>query len=432
MSASGTSGYTNLQRASIMLSTMLGFAFDVYDLLIFPFVMPSIQRSLDFTLWQVASITSVTLVGSTLGGLYFGWLADRIGRRTTLQITLVLVGVGAVLSAMSQGFWSLSITRFLAGLGLGGEWAAGIVLFNEVWSRERRGLGSAIIQGSAVFGTASVPIVATWAIGTYGDDLGWRISLLTGAAPLLLAALIRIFVPESAVWKEENARRKNAESEDESIPALQSVKLLLRPPHLLTFGKAMLWAMSFMYFYYGMATFMPTLMLETMKTPPEVVRSLILVASVTGGIAFLCMGWVNDTFGRRFGSIVPALMWIIAAAGFYAYGDDLYAGSLIAWPFFWLYLCYSIGTSGVGVFGPWLSELFPTEIRATATSAVYMIGRGAGATAPLFIPLIAESSGSLLIGMLSGAPCILIYLLLTFLMKETAGRRFRGGPVPAT
>lgn len=425
MSSLAPSGYTHVHRISILVSTMLGFAFDVYDLLIFPFVMPSIQRSLELSLGEVASISSITLVGSTLGGLFFGWLADRIGRRTTLQLTLAIVGVGAILSAMSQGYWSLSITRFVAGLGLGGEWAAGMVLFNEVWSRERRGLGSAIVQGSAVFGTASVPIVATWAIGTFGDDMGWRVSLLSGAAPLLLAALIRFLIPESAVWKQQEAERRKNQLRENAVARQNTVGILLRPPHIFQFIKALLWAMSFMYFYYGMATFMPTLMLQTMNTPPETVRTVVLLASVTGGVAFLCMGWLNDRLGRRIGAVIPALIWLVAVAGFCLYGGILYAGSLVAWPFFWLYLSNAIGNSGVGVFGPWLSELFPTEIRATATSAVYMIGRGAGATSPLIVPLVAESTGSLLIGMLSGAPFIILYLLLTFSMRETAGRNLK-------
>jgi SHS family lactate transporter-like MFS transporter len=173
-------GYTGLQRTVIILSCMLGFGLDLYDVLMMPFLMPAIQRSLGLTLTEVASVTSLTLIGSVIGGAIFGWIGDRMGRRTALQLTLGLFALGSIASAFSWNYVSLSGLRLLTGIGLGGEWGAGMVLFNEAWNPKRRGLGSAFIQGSAVAASASASIVGIWAVRSFAPDMGWRVGFLTG------------------------------------------------------------------------------------------------------------------------------------------------------------------------------------------------------------------------------------------------------------
>jgi predicted MFS family arabinose efflux permease len=141
-----TSSYSRVERISIIASCMLGFALDLYDVLIMPFLMGSIQKSLQISLAQVASVTSLTLIGSVIGGALFGWLGDRVGRKQSLQLTLLMFAAGSIASAFAWNYWSLAILRLVTGIGLGGEWGAGMVLFNEAWNKDRRGLGSAFIQ----------------------------------------------------------------------------------------------------------------------------------------------------------------------------------------------------------------------------------------------------------------------------------------------
>src|SRR5580698_8117297 len=151
---SDASRYSTGERTAIIVSCMLGFALDLYDVLIMPFLMGSIQKSLGISLAQVSSVTSLTLIGSVIGGALFGYLGDRVGRKQALQLTLLMFAAGSIASAFAWDYWSLAILRFVTGIGLGGEWGAGMVLFNEAWNKERRGLGSAFIQGSAVIASA--------------------------------------------------------------------------------------------------------------------------------------------------------------------------------------------------------------------------------------------------------------------------------------
>src|ERR1700722_6805877 len=122
-----TSSYSRAERTAIIVSCMLGFALDLYDVLIMPFLMGSIQKSLGISLAQVSSVTSLAL---------FGFLGDRVGRKQALQLTLLMFAAGSIASAFAWDYWSLAVLRLITGIGLGGEWGAGRVVFNEGWKKE--------------------------------------------------------------------------------------------------------------------------------------------------------------------------------------------------------------------------------------------------------------------------------------------------------
>ncbi len=421
--ASAELDYTSLQRAVIIVSCMLGFALDLYDVLIMPFLMPALQHSLSLTLTEVASVTSLTLIGSVIGGGLFGWIGDRMGRRTALQLTLCLFALGSVASALAWDYASLAGVRLLTGIGLGGEWGAGMVLFNEAWNPKRRGLGSAFIQGSAVIASASASVVGIWAVSSFAPDMGWRIGFLTGGAPIVLMIAIRFLMPESRAWLAFNAQRKAGllpPSRVGSNPLLGIFAPGLRRITVI----ALLWLSAYMFAYYAVIVFVPTLMLRSLATPPDVVRSTALVVSVTGGAGYILMGALNDRFGRRIGALLPSLMWMVFLLGIAVWSNQRYEGSLGAWPLFWLYIAFGLGNTSLGVVGTWLSELYPIAVRSTAVSTIYMAGRAVGSIAPIVVPQVAAAyGGNLAHGMLIALPAAVLFLVLTCFLPETAGRR---------
>lgn len=427
-----TSAYTRTERAAIIFSCMLGFALDLYDVLIMPFLMGSIQKSLQITLTQVASVTSLTLIGSVIGGALFGWLGDRIGRKQALQLTLGVFALGSIASAFAWDHLSLAVLRFITGVGLGGEWGAGMVLFNEAWNKDRRGLGSAFIQGSAVVASAGASIVGVWATTSFSIDWGWRIALLTGGSPILLMIFIRFFMPESRAWQQFDAARKTGGTETAAATANTLVAMFrgrLLPISLMCLA----WMMGYMFCYYGVVVFMPTLMQKALGAPPDVVRNVSVIASFVGGLSYLSMGALNDAFGRRFGALLPGLSWCVMAAALVVFGHVRWTGSLVAFPLFWTYLAFVIGNSALGVVGTWLSEIYPIEVRATAVSVVYMAGRGVGSLAPIAVPLAAGYfEGDLARGMLVVVPAIALFLVMTLVLPETRRRSTAAsGPAPA-
>jgi MFS family permease len=420
--SSDSAGYTSYERAAIIVSCMLGFALDLYDVLIMPFLMSSIQASLQISLTEAASVTSLTLIGSVIGGALFGWLGDRLGRKQSLQLTLGMFAAGSVASGFAWDYPSLAILRFVTGIGLGGEWGAGMVLFNEAWNKDRRGLGSAFIQGSAVLASASASIVGVWATTAFSLDWGWRIALLTGGAPILLMIFVRIFMPESKAWLQFDAARKGGSLEPK-VRIANTLLLMFRGRLLLTSLMCLAWMMSYMFSYYGVVVFMPSLMQRWLATPPEVIRNISLIASVVGGCSYICMGVLNDAFGRRFGALVPGVSWCAMVCCLYAFSQEKFAGSILSFPMFWTYIAFVVGNTALGVVGTWLSEIYPIEVRSTAVSFIYMAGRGVGSLAPVIVPTAATMfGGSLALGMMVVAPAIALFIAMSLALPETRGR----------
>jgi MFS family permease len=160
--------YTGRERSFVTWSAILGYAFDFYNLIIMAFLLTQIQKSLGMTLPQTGLIVSMTLTGSVIGGV--GWLGDVIGRKNALLATLALLAAGSVLSALAWDFYSLLAFRFITGVGVGGEWGAGMVLLNEVWRSEQRGFGSCVVQAMSAAGTAIAVLVATFALTHLGRE----------------------------------------------------------------------------------------------------------------------------------------------------------------------------------------------------------------------------------------------------------------------
>lgn len=421
VSEQGSQVYSKGERLVILGSTMLGFALDMYNLMIVTFLMTTIQRSLNISLTQAGAITTATLIGSVIGGGGFGWLGDRLGRKTSLQLTLGVFSVGALASAFSWNYPSLLVVRFVAGIGLGGEWGAGMVLFNEVWDPRRRGVGSALIQASSLFGLVGATLVGVWGVTHFSLYWGWRIALLTGGAPILLMIAVRFLMPESRIWLRYKQLKESGQLVDEARAPLFDI---FRPRLIKHTMIGLVWLSSYMFCFYGITVYIPTLMVQILHATPGALRSTILTAQVIGFSGYLIMGWCNDRFGRRSGAVIPTIMWIGSILGMWAWGHTLYQGVLLAWPMFWLYLTFHFGNTALGVSGPWLSELYPVGLRATAVSFIYMGGRAAGSIAPILIPMVASKFGNTLVYGMMGVtlPAACIALLAVFLLPETRGR----------
>ena len=147
----------------------------------------------------------------------FGWLGDKIGRKNALLWTLLLLAVGSILSAAAWDFASLLTFRIITGIGVGGEWGAGMVLLNEVWDSRRRGVGSAIVQAMSSAGTAMASIAATLALTYLDQDTAWRVALGVGGLPLLLMLFVRSKMPKSRLWQEFKRRQDAGELPPEKL-----------------------------------------------------------------------------------------------------------------------------------------------------------------------------------------------------------------------
>lgn len=418
--------YTGGQRFSILASAVVGYAMDSYNLLILPFVLPAIGTSLGLSGGELAFVVSSQLIASVLGGVLFGWFADRRGRRAGLVAAILVFSVGALLSAFAWNFSSLALFRFITGIGLGGEWGLGMALFNEAWQR-RRGLGSAIIQSCIPVGSVLAGMVAGAIIADQGPG-GWRWALASGFVPVILCVAIRFGMPESKLWLEYNRMRKAGEL-PQSRGTLTELRELTQTGTRRMLLLGFILVGGYMLAYYGVTTFMPTMIVDTFHQKPPVWSSVNTFAVWIVIPIKIAFGAWGDRLGRRFAALGPIIFMLVASVGFLAIStsgfSQPYTGSIWTWAIFWIFFVWSMGNAATSSIGAWLSESFPTKVRATGISTAYMLGRGLGGFAPLLVPLLGGGTNwARGMGIISLVGCV-AFVIAGFLLPETRNRVMR-------
>jgi SHS family sialic acid transporter-like MFS transporter len=215
-----------------LIAAILGWLFDGLEMGLFPLIgRPALQELLGTTndervgLWFGVMIACF-LVGAATGGVLFGWLGDRIGRVRAMTLSVLTYALFTGLCGFAADVSQLFVLRFIAALGMGGEWSLGISLVMEVWPNRSRAWLAGLIGAAANVGFVLIAVVSLglvdaiaslnaslaatgrsegW-LGVLAGHGGWRLLMLIGAAPALLTFFIRLFVPESQRWLEEHAR----------------------------------------------------------------------------------------------------------------------------------------------------------------------------------------------------------------------------------
>jgi len=366
----------------------------------------------------------MTLAASVVGGIGIGWLGDKIGRKNALLISLALLAVGSILSAFACNFGSLLVFRILAGIGVGGEWCAGMVLLNEVWGSDRRGLGSCIVQAMSALGTAIAVVVATYTLTNLGEDLSWRAALLIGGIPVFLMIFVRAKMPESRLWGEYERMRRTGRLPPEKRGESNSLIEIFRGASLRYFLLGALMCGGYIVSYQAITIFMPTLMIRDLHASPGVVRMVTLIWCLFLASGLLLAGYASDRAGRKRAIVGSSIICLAGFAALILFGRVNYAGSVFGWTLFWCYALWGLGQGSIGVFGPWYSELFPVELRSTGASTTFTAGRLVGSSMPYLVPVIATDLHDLFNAMMFGIAGAALSLVFALLLSETAGRKF--------
>lgn len=226
-----SSSDSQMGRNMALAAAFLGWLFDGFEMGLFPLIgKPALEDLLPgsspviITNWFTVIIATF-LVGAATGGVLFGWLGDRIGRVRAMSLSIFTYAALTGLCGFATEAWHIAILRFIASLGMGGEWALGVALVNELWTKGNRVWVAGVIGAAANLGYLLVAFlslglnryVEAWRTGflsigiphQIADSLfqhnGWRFLMIAGALPALLIFLIRIFVPESDKWEKERA-----------------------------------------------------------------------------------------------------------------------------------------------------------------------------------------------------------------------------------
>jgi MFS transporter, SHS family, lactate transporter len=370
--------------------------------------MLPISKEFGVPLTAVTAVFTITLWLRLVGATASGWLADRVGRKIPLMISIFWYSVCNFIAGFSPNFAFLFFFRAMLGIGMGAEWPAGASLAMESWPARSRGLMSSILQGSWGIGF----LLSSAVYGLLFDYIGWRGMLWIGVLPALVVVWVRRYVKEPEVWVEN--RRKQRETRHEvHLPLIA----IFKPGMLANTLTACWWMASGFVVYYSIFALFATHLQKDLGLSPGLVSVPLMISNAGTFAASFLWGWVADRFGRRWAMIIPAVI------GFFL------APVYLLSPNYWLIM---IGFSLQGLFAGaiygqnpgYLSERFPTEVRATAAGFCYHQGAiFGGAVAPI-LSYIATAYGvgfgiSMLVGTMVGLVSFCLALLFG---PETKGK----------
>jgi putative MFS transporter len=408
-----------------------GWMFDAMDVILIAFLLTPIRTEFKLDATQTGFVASAGFVGMFLGAAIAGRIADRIGRKTVFQATLVLFSFGALLSAFAPTFETLLLARVVAGLGLGGELPVAATLVTEYAPRASRGRFIVLLESFWAYGTILAGIVALVVL----PQFGWRGAFVVGALPALYVAFLRRALPESPRYLAEHGRAAEADAvvrrveregggalitvtkpvaPERSVGGSAAISALFAPRYIRR--TVMLWILWFgiTLTYYGMFTFLPSLLAGRGLS---VVRSneYFFISSLAQVPGYFSAAWFVERFGRRptlvtylVGSAVSAYLFGNSGAG----NDALAYAALLSF--------FNLGAWGVVyTLSP---ELYPTALRATGSGAAAAVGRIGGIIGPFLTPTLTASMGQAgTFGVFMGL-LLLTALAVGLLGEETRGR----------
>ena len=386
----------------------LGWTLDAFDFTIFLLIMVAIAKEFNVPMTEVAFLFTVTLWLRLVGATASGWLADRVGRKTPLMISILWYSACNFIAGFSPSFAFLFFFRALLGIGMGAEWPAGASLAMESWPTRSRGFMSGILQGSWSLGF----IMSSGAYALFYDSIGWRGLLMLGVLPALAVVYIRFFVKEPPVWL-ENRRQQRLQGREARAPLFS----IFKRDVLANTLTACWWMASGFVIYYSIWALFATHLQKDLNLSPGLVATPIIFANLLGFFAMGFWGWVADRIGRRWSMIIPALIGILVA--------PLY---LLTTDFLWISLGFVLqGAFAGAIYGQnpsYLCERFPTEVRGTASGFCYHQGAiWGGLVAPILTYFAVDNGMGFAIPMLIGT-CVgcASFVFALLLGPETRGQ----------
>ena len=275
----------------------LGWTLDAFDFTVFLLIMVPISQEFGVPLSEVAFVLTLTLWMRLLGAVASGWLADRVGRKIPLMISILGYSLCNFIAGFSPTLLFLLIFRALLGIFMGAEWPAGAALAMESWPIRSRGFMSGVLQGSWGIGFALSSLI--W--GLFVGYIGWRGMLWIGVLPALSVFYVRRFVKEPEVWL-ENRRLQRTQNREVRAPLLSIFKRGL----LYNTLTACWWMASNFILYYSLtALFVPHLQ-KDLNLSPTLAFWPVLFFNLVGFVAMGFWGWTGDKLGRRWSMIIPA------------------------------------------------------------------------------------------------------------------------------
>ncbi|HVM91917.1 MAG TPA: MFS transporter [Terriglobales bacterium] len=434
---------TPCQRRTLFAAA-LGWMLDSFDAMLYALVLAHVMRDLGMTQATAGLLSTLMLLASGIGGILFGFLADRVGRKRALMLSIATYSICSFISGLSTTVLMLAVVRFVLGLGMGGEWNTGATLVAETWPDDLRAKAIAIVQSSWAIGYALAALVAAVVL-RYAN---WRFVFFVGVLPAFVTLWIQNRVPESAMWMErgksqnlkpQSSQRNPKRSQGSQIPERSQISErtqtsksayemaddrsffhIFSAPYLKSTFVLLFVNFFGLFGWWGLFQWIPAyLSLPVARGGRGFglmgTASLLIFLNLFGMFpGYISFGWMADRFGRRRSFVV----YLFAAAvliPLYAMARSqsalLVLGTVVAF----------FGTgffSGSGTIG---SEIYPTQLRARALGFTYAGARALSSVSPYVIGKVGDLKGLNWAFLLCAAAFLMASLLATQL-PETKGR----------
>ncbi len=410
-----------------------GWLFDAMDVGLITFVLAAVARDWQLSTAQVGFIGSSGLMGMFVGAAIAGAVADRWGRKTVFQVTLLVFAFATLLNAFAWNVQSMVFFRFLVGVGLGGELPVVASLLTEIVPGKHRGRFIVWLESFWAFGWLAAALIAFLLIPKYG----WRMAFVIGSLPALYVWVVRRKLPESPRWlasmgrpvealavvedmERETQRRTLAPLPEPTVapPQLHQGRQGARElwSHRYRMRTVMLWMLWFglVFGYYGIFVWLPSLLVNQGHS---VVRSfgyvvIITLAQVPG---YFSAAWLIERIGRK--AVIVSYLLLSAGAAV-IFGGATSAPQIIVWGS--LMSFFNLGAWG-GVYA-YTPEQYPTRIRTTGAGAAAAFGRIGGIIAPILVGFLLPTIGQRGVLVMNGALLSFAALSVAILGEETKGR----------
>ena len=391
------------------VAAWLGWTLDAFDFTIFLVIMVPISKEFGVPLVDVLAVFTVTLWLRLLGATASGWLADRVGRKTPLMISILGYSLCNFVAGFSPTFVFLFVCRALLGIFMGAEWPAGAALAMESWPARSRGFMSGMLQGSWALGFLLSSLVYGW----FYNAWGWRGMLWVGIVPALAVVFVRRYVNEPPVWK-ENREKQRAQNTEFRVPLLQIFRLRMLPNTLT----ACLWMASGFVTYYTVFGLFATHLQKDLGFGPGTVALPLALANIATFVASCGWGFVADKLGRRWAMIIPAVIGIFVTPFYLGFFTTSYSLLVAAFTVQGLFVGAIYGQNP-----SYLNERFPTEVRATAAGFCYHQGAiWGGLCGPLLGAWAAVAGGFAIPMLITTYGALLVFVVALLMGPETKGK----------
>ncbi len=386
----------------------LGWMFDVCDNFMLALTIPALIVVFGLSKGEAGAIGSVLAAGLVLGGIVFGWVADRIGRVRTLMLCVAIYSAFSGFTAFAGSAIAIAALRFAAGIGMGGAWTAGAALVAETWLPQHRGKGGALMQMGLPLGSmlAIGAVAAVTGLSGPLQEGGWRIVYLLGFLPALIILPLAWRTPEPLLWQARTRPATGAAGLGQGALGPSYLSRLLRAFGFIFFAQ---------YIYWGVFTWTPAFLVGAKHF--DFVRSLgfTMAQQVGSLLGFMVFALLVDRLGRR-----PAFLTYLgigaASTAWLVYATSP-GGLLMA--------TFLTGFGITGIFaglGPLTAELAPPDTgRAFFMGLAYNGGRLGGILAPFLIGALATSDANFMLGMATAIPAFVCAAVIIMMIPETRG-----------